>query len=102
MTDINEEDIQTAYMLGRHDGCKDAERDQSWATAHGTTQRIENDLAHAQLQFSKCRESAVNATLAGDGFYEHNEASYWKGRRDALRNLLSNVESAHGERTTKV
>lgn len=26
MTDIHEEDLTTAYMLGRHDGRKDAER----------------------------------------------------------------------------
>jgi hypothetical protein len=36
MTDINEEDLTTAYMLGRHDGRKDAERLKSLATAHGS------------------------------------------------------------------
>jgi len=88
---MTDDEANNAYTLGFKDGQYYAER-KSLATVHGSTQRMQNDLAHAQLQFNKCRESAVNATLAGDGFYEHNEASYWKGRRDALRNLKSNTE----------
>lgn len=36
MTDINEEDLTTAYMLGRHDGRKDAERRQALSTVTGS------------------------------------------------------------------
>ena len=60
----------------------------------GSTQRIENDLAHAQQEFNKWSEAAIEASKGVSAFYEHNEASYWKGRRDALRNLLSNSESS--------
>ena len=62
---------------------------QSLASPIGST-RIENDLAHAQQEFNKWSEAAIEAAKGVSAFYEHNEASYWKGRRDALRNLMSN------------
>lgn len=62
--------------------------------------RISQQLHRAEMEY----DAAVNAyhEVQGEGqsgFYEHNQASYWKGRRDALRvflpnSILSRPESA--------
>jgi hypothetical protein len=42
----------------------------------------------AVLYYYQCEEDQVNSFLA------HNDASYWKGRRDALNTLLHSLPNA--------
>lgn len=59
--------------------------------------RIRQQLHRAEMEY----DAAVNAYHEAEGecrssFYEHNQASYWKGRRDALRMFLPNAEVRDG------
>jgi hypothetical protein len=56
--------------------------------------RIENQMEHAQKQYEKAVAAYHEAEeeCLSSSFYEHNQASYWKGRRDALRVFLPNVK----------
>jgi len=54
--------------------------------------RMMQQLHRAEMEY----DAAVNAYHEAEGecrssFYEHNQASYWKGRRDALRVFLPNA-----------
>jgi hypothetical protein len=51
--------------------------------------RIRQQLHRAEMEY----DAAVNAYHEAEresrsSFHEHNQASYWKGRRDALRMFL--------------
>jgi hypothetical protein len=55
--------------------------------------RIENQMEHAQRQYDEAVAAYHEAEeKCLDSFYEHNQASYWKGRRDALRVFLPNMK----------
>jgi len=54
--------------------------------------RIRQQLHRAEMEY----DAAVNACHEAEGecrssFHEHNQASYWKGRSDALRMFLPNA-----------
>ena len=58
--------------------------------------RMMQQLHYAEMEY----DAAVNAYHEAEGecrssFYEHNQASYWKGRRDALRVFLPNKHITH-------
>ena len=58
--------------------------------------RMRQQLNQAEMEY----DAAINAyhEVQGDGqsgFYEHNQASYWKGQRDALRGFLPHHEDRH-------
>lgn len=58
--------------------------------------RMLRQLHRADMEY----DAAVNAyhEVQGEGesgFYEQNQANYWKGRRDALRMFLPNNELRH-------
>lgn len=64
---------------------------------------IRQQLHRAEMEY----DSAVNAYRDAEGecrssFYEHNQASYWKGRRDALRMFMHNSDvRCHSDDSTK-
>jgi hypothetical protein len=48
-------------------------------------------MEHAQKQYDEAVAAYHEAEdECRSSFYEHNQASYWKGRRDALRMFLPN------------
>ncbi len=82
MTDINEEDLTTAYMLGRRDGCKDAERDQSLATAHGSELLAEMlDLAN----YCDERARLLDRDVHQHGYGSTDSRKRWKVEAGTLR-----------------
>lgn len=49
-------------------------------------------MEHAQKQYDAAVAAYHEAEVeCRSSFYEHNQASYWKGRRDALRVFLPNA-----------
>jgi hypothetical protein len=59
--------------------------------------RIRQQLHRDEMEYN----AAVNAYHEAEresrsSFHEHNQASYWKGRRDALRMFLPNAERIQG------
>jgi hypothetical protein len=59
--------------------------------------RILNTIKCNRLEAAKRYSQHMQAyedaeANAVNSFYDHNEASYWKGRRDGLRDVLSNVQ----------
>ena len=54
--------------------------------------RIRSQMEHAQKQYDDAVAAYHEAEAeCRSSFYEHNQASYWKGRRDALRVFLPNA-----------
>ena len=51
-------------------------------------------MEHAQKQYDEAVAAYHEAEAeCRSSFYEHNHASYWKGRSDALRVFLPNVQA---------
>ena len=52
---------------------------------------MRQQLHQAEMEYADAVNAYNEVQGAGQsGFYEHNQASYWKGRRDALRSFLPN------------
>ena len=60
-------------------------------TLEAALQAAELDYKSAVLDYEKAQEEGVSY------FHEHNMASYQKGIRDALRNLLATIDAAMEE-----
>ena len=54
-----------------------------------TLDEIKDEAELANKQYETHRAGYIESLADGfDGFHEHNEASYWKGKRDALINII--------------
>lgn len=58
--------------------------------------RIRSQMEYAQRRYDEAVAAYHEAEAeCRSSFYEHNQASYWKGRRDALRVFLPNSDYPH-------
>lgn len=60
-----------------------------------TPETLRHQLDLAETEYAAAVKAYHDAEADGrSSFCEHNHASYWKGRRDALRALLKNHEES--------